>query len=238
MPKVGGTKDVNLAKLRRLAPTHVLVNVDENRRETVEALRAWAAAPEIVVTHPLRPGGQPGADRPAGDGLRRPRPSVAARADALQAALARELAATRPEGRPAQQVLYLIWRDPWMTVARDTYISRMLARIGWHTLPAVEGGAAGAARYPALAGDEPWLGERRAGAAQLRALRLRARATSPRPQALCPGRGCSWSTASCSAGTAPAPSPAWRYLRDAGRRQSASRPRLSASVRHRRRWTS
>ena len=53
--KVGGTKDVNLAKLRRLAPTHVLVNVDENRRETVEAIRAWGAdAPEIVVTHPLR----------------------------------------------------------------------------------------------------------------------------------------------------------------------------------------
>ena len=54
--KVGGTKDVNLAKLRRLAPTHVLVNVDENRRETVDAIRAWGAdAPEIVVTHPIDP---------------------------------------------------------------------------------------------------------------------------------------------------------------------------------------
>ena len=29
---------MNLAKLRRLAPTHVLVNVDENRRETVDAI--------------------------------------------------------------------------------------------------------------------------------------------------------------------------------------------------------
>ena len=38
VPKVGGTKDVNLAKLMRLAPTHVLVNVDENRLETVQAL--------------------------------------------------------------------------------------------------------------------------------------------------------------------------------------------------------
>ena len=44
--KAGG-KDVNLAKLRRLAPTHELVNVDENRRETVEAIRAWGdGAPE------------------------------------------------------------------------------------------------------------------------------------------------------------------------------------------------
>src|SRR5207344_290 len=52
--KVGGTKDVNLAKLRRTRPTHVLVNVDENRRETVAAIRAWGGdAPEVVVTHPL-----------------------------------------------------------------------------------------------------------------------------------------------------------------------------------------
>jgi len=158
VPKVGGTKTVNLAKLRRLAPTHVLVNVDENRRETVEAIRAWGdAAPEIVVTHPLRPEdnlalvGQLAA---VFAGL----PDVAARADALCTALARELAATEPAGRPERKVLYLIWHDPWMTVARDTYLSRMLARIGWQTLPALEGGAAGAARYPRLAGDEPWLG--------------------------------------------------------------------------------
>ena len=54
--KVGGTKDVRLDRLRRLAPTHVLVNIDENRRETIEAIRGWGdAAPEIVVTHPLDP---------------------------------------------------------------------------------------------------------------------------------------------------------------------------------------
>ncbi len=53
VPKVGGTKDVNLARLRRLAPTHVLVNVDENRAETVEALREFV--PHIVVTHPCAP---------------------------------------------------------------------------------------------------------------------------------------------------------------------------------------
>jgi hypothetical protein len=45
-------------------------------------------------------------------------------------------------------VLYLIWRDPWMTVAQDTYISRMLALIGWQTWPAAQGGERGAARYP------------------------------------------------------------------------------------------
>ena len=51
--KVGGTKDVNLAKLKRLAPSHVIVNIDENRAETVAALRDFV--PEIVITHPCGP---------------------------------------------------------------------------------------------------------------------------------------------------------------------------------------
>jgi hypothetical protein len=46
-----------------------------------------------------------------------------------------------------------------MTVARDTYIARMLAEVGWQTWPDVDGGASGAARYPALQGDEPGLAQ-------------------------------------------------------------------------------
>ena len=37
--------------------------------------------------------------------------------------------------RPPERVLYLIWREPWMTVSRDTYISRTLALVGWETVP-------------------------------------------------------------------------------------------------------
>ena len=158
VPKVGGTKDVNLERLRRLAPSHVLVNVDENRRDTVETIRAWPVPPTIVVTHPLAPH-----DNLALIEQMRHHfgtwPGVAAKADALAQDLRRELAATQPEGRPARRVLYLIWREPWMTVATDTYLSRMLARVNWHTLPAVPGGVSGAARYPVVQGDEPWLAE-------------------------------------------------------------------------------
>ena len=46
-----------------------------------------------------------------------------------------------------------------MTVARDTYLSRMLARVAWRTLPDVAGGFAGAARYPAVDDSERWLGD-------------------------------------------------------------------------------
>ena len=156
VPKVGGTKQVNLAKLRRLAPTHVLVNVDENRAETVAALREFV--PHIIVTHPCDPADNLAlVDQVAGAFA--DEPAVAGRAAALRAGIERELAAA--VAAPGEPVLYLIWHAPWMTVARDTYISRMLARIGWMTLPAAAGGAAGAARYPVVTGEEPWLGDAR-----------------------------------------------------------------------------
>jgi len=154
--KVGGTKDINLAKLRKLGPTHVWVNVDENRFDTVEALRAFV--PKVMVTHPCGPldsltlidmvnaeHGQ--------------LPGVPQRAAALSAELRAEWDALQAPPRSPAKVLYLIWREPWMTVARDTYISRLLAAAGWHTLPDLRGGDRGAARYPQVNGDEPWLRE-------------------------------------------------------------------------------
>jgi hypothetical protein len=154
--KVGGTKDVNLDKLRRLAPTHVVVNIDENRLETVEALRGFV--PAVLVTHPCGPQDVPGliGQMVAAFGAE---PGVTDRAAALTAELSCELGATGPRQRTAVPVLYLIWREPWMTVARDTYIARMLACIDWCTLPAVDGGGHGVARYPVIRGDEPWLAE-------------------------------------------------------------------------------
>lgn len=155
--KVGGTKDVNLAKLRRLAPTHVLVNVDENRLETVEALREFV--PHVIVTHPCGPEDNLTllAQMAQHFGALAPvLPRVQALTLELQHALA-EVRATAP-AQPLK-LLYLIWREPWMTVARDTYISRLLAQVGGHTWPNVEGGAHGAGRYPVLRGNEPWLAE-------------------------------------------------------------------------------
>jgi ABC-type Fe3+-hydroxamate transport system substrate-binding protein len=157
VPKVGGTKDVDLARLRALAPTHVVLNIDENRAEAASAMVAWGpSAPELVITHPKAPEDNLALvdQLAAAFGAV---PGVAERAAALKQALAAELAATRPDGRPARQVLYLIWRAPWMSVARDTYLSRMLARVHWQTLPALDGGDRGAARYPVLSGREPWL---------------------------------------------------------------------------------
>ena len=66
-----------------------------------------------------------------------------------RAELQRELAACHAIAWQAERVLYLIWKDPWMAVASDTYIARTLACVGWNvTIP--PGGWSGAARYPVI----------------------------------------------------------------------------------------
>jgi ABC-type Fe3+-hydroxamate transport system substrate-binding protein len=127
IPKVGGTKDVKLDKIRALEPTHVVVNVDENRKEDAEALAEFV--PNVVVTHPLGPRDNLDLYRQMGREFDRE-----AEAEAWCARF--EAALARVEDRPEQQVLYLIWRDPWMTIAPDTYISRTLALFNWRTVPA------------------------------------------------------------------------------------------------------
>ncbi|WP_454719632.1 MULTISPECIES: helical backbone metal receptor [Cupriavidus] len=127
--KVGGTKDVRLDRLRALAPTHVIVNIDENRRETVDAIRAFV--PHVIVTHPCGPDDNLALYRLLGGIFGRE-----AEAAALCGALAAVLAEAGSRRWPARRVLYAIWQDPWMTVSRDTYISRMLALVNWQTWPA------------------------------------------------------------------------------------------------------
>ena len=142
IPKVGGTKDVKLDTLRRLQPTHVIVNVDENEAQTVERLREFV--PQVVVTHPNAP-----ADNLA---LYRLLGGIFGRADAAEslcAQLQAQLDALAAAAWPSETVLYLIWREPWMTIAADTYIARTLAAVGWQ-VPHGAGGFSGAARYPRL----------------------------------------------------------------------------------------
>ncbi len=140
VPKLGGTKDVDLDGVRALAPTHVIVNVDENTRETFDALTGFV--PHVVVTHPNAPRDNLDLYRLLGGIFGRE-----AEAERLcQAFEARLAALTRcADGAPPRRVLYLIWRKPWMSVSRDTYIARTLALINWHTVPLTA-----SARYPEI----------------------------------------------------------------------------------------
>jgi len=153
VPRVGGTKELRIDKLRALHPSHVIVNIDENRKQDVEVIAGFT--PHVIVTHPLNPDdnlalylalyrllggifGRQSAARRLCEEFQRAR-------DALI-----DAAATLPR----RHVLYLIWRDPWMTVSRDTYISQMLALANWQTLchdPQT--------RYPEVRADDPSLAD-------------------------------------------------------------------------------
>lgn len=140
IPKIGGTKDVNIDKIRKLAPTHLVVNIDENEKPTVELLAEFV--PNIVVTHPLAPRDNLALARLMGGIFGRE-----AAAESWCAAFEQEYAALRalaPSLAPssARTVLYCIWQDPWMSVSEGTYIAAMLAELGWR-VPDL-----GAARYP------------------------------------------------------------------------------------------
>jgi ABC-type Fe3+-hydroxamate transport system substrate-binding protein len=147
IPKVGGTKDVKLDVLRQLAPTHVIAEIDENRREVVEEIMGFV--PHVIVVHPRAVDDNLGLYALLGHVFRR---------EHLAARLAAEFAAARAEldalarSLPRERVLYPIWRAPWMTVRRDTYIAAMLGAAGWDTLP-----DEAASRYPAFDWDAPWL---------------------------------------------------------------------------------
>lgn len=138
IPKVGGTKDVNLGKIRTLAPTHVVVNIDENEKPTADALAEFV--PHLVVTHPMGPRDNLPLARLMGGIF-----GAQEKAEAWCAAFEQEYARLQaaPKGPPAT-VLYCIWQDPWMSVSADTYIARMMQEIGWN-VPQL-----GAARYPAF----------------------------------------------------------------------------------------
>ena len=129
LPSVGGTKKIKMERLRALEPTHVILNVDENTKELAESLRAFV--PNLVITHPLQPRDNLDLFRMLGGIFDR-----AERAEALcqDFEIALRSVMTFAPRLTDQRVLYLIWKDPCMTVAPSTYIARMLELVRWRTV--------------------------------------------------------------------------------------------------------
>ena len=141
LPKVGGTKNPDLAAIRDLAPDVVIMNAEENRREDFEALAGAGLA--VFVTEP----------KTVADGIRAivhlgELSGAVARAAALadeQAAALRAATAANAGRRPVR-CFCPIWRKPWMAFNADTYA---------HDVLRVAGGANVCAdapvRYPTVA---------------------------------------------------------------------------------------
>jgi len=122
--RVRGTKNPDCETIVGLAPDLVLANHEENREIDVRRLRehgvtVWVDYPRTVaeaVEH-VRGLARLGA-RPA---------AVEAVVGPIEAGLARvRAAAPRPEVR----AFIAVWKDPWMTLSRDTYAHDLLACAG------------------------------------------------------------------------------------------------------------
>jgi len=123
--KIGGEKNPDLEKIRGLEPDLVIANVEENLREHVDTLRAWSIP--VWVTYP----------RTVAEGIQ-----LIAELGAVAGAEARaaemitqitplyERVAGAAARRAPVAVFYPIWRGPYMTINRDTYIHDMLRVCG------------------------------------------------------------------------------------------------------------
>jgi ABC-type Fe3+-hydroxamate transport system substrate-binding protein len=139
VPRVGGTKWPDVARVLALRPDLVLANAEENREADVAALRA--AGVRVLVTAP--------ATVPqALDELGRVCDVLGA-GDPPWLRAARAAWADPPRLAPVRAVVP-IWRRPWMVLGRDTFAGDVLARLG-----VVNVFAGSVDRYPRLGRDEP-----------------------------------------------------------------------------------
>lgn len=126
LPKVGGTKAVDAARVLALAPELVVASAEENRREDVEPLLAAGLA--VYVTLPTTVAGAIAMLRDLA-GLT----GAGAEAEAIVAEAEAALAALR-EATPTLSgpvsVFCPIWRDPYMTIGPDTYLHDVIAVCG------------------------------------------------------------------------------------------------------------
>ncbi len=134
--QVGGTKDFDVEKISRLHPTHILLNKEENPKDRVEFLMAHYPC---LLTFPCGPADVPDMLRAMGSFL-----SCSDRAEKEALELEQLLHDDGGITRIQRSFLYLIWRNPYMAVGTDTYISRLLEAMGW------QNSYQGAERYPSL----------------------------------------------------------------------------------------
>jgi ABC-type Fe3+-hydroxamate transport system substrate-binding protein len=122
LAKVGGTKTIDFPAIERLAPDTIFANGEENRKEDVGALserfQVHVSLPRTVaevsphVRELAAQAGEPG----AGD-------AMAEEIESARRRLAGELG-------PRFRYAYFIWKDPWMSVSGDTYVSDLFQYAG------------------------------------------------------------------------------------------------------------
>ncbi|GAB3791972.1 helical backbone metal receptor [Spirosoma humi] len=135
---IGGTKTLRLDRIRELAPDLIIANKEENTREQVEELQhQYPVHVTDMTTLPdaLR------MIREVGSLVGKSRES-----EAMATRIERDFAPVYAVSRP--NVAYLIWRNPYMVAASDTFIDAMLTVAGFSNAFADQ------TRYPEVTPDD------------------------------------------------------------------------------------
>jgi iron complex transport system substrate-binding protein len=126
LPRIGGTKNPDIARILDLKPDLVFANEEENRREDFEALRASGI--EVDVTLPKHVAEVPDMVRQWGKKLGG---DSEAESEQLAARIQQEFNRLAEDPAPRRFLYaYWIWKDPWMTISDDTYIADLLRLAG------------------------------------------------------------------------------------------------------------
>jgi ABC-type Fe3+-hydroxamate transport system substrate-binding protein len=124
-PTIGGTKNPDVRAILRLAPDLVVSNVEENRQEDVKFLQAQGIP--VFISFP-----QTVSDAIAT--LRALARVTGAEAPALPVIARIETAYQKAKSQTMQRrpprVFCPIWKNPWMTINRQTFIHDMLVTCG------------------------------------------------------------------------------------------------------------
>jgi ABC-type Fe3+-hydroxamate transport system substrate-binding protein len=134
LPRIGGTKDLDLSQIIALKPDLVLSVKEENEKDQIEFL--IESGLNVVVFDILTLQDAIEMVRDCGTLLGNPNRAeeIALGMDAIR----------EPSKKSKGTVLYLIWQSPWMCAGPDTFIGSILQESGFEVL-STEGG-----RYPEL----------------------------------------------------------------------------------------
>ncbi|MFP7657341.1 ABC transporter substrate-binding protein [Chryseobacterium proteolyticum] len=120
VPVIGGTKNLNIEKIKGLQPDLILANKEENIKEQVEALMEDF---KVVVTNVETIEDNYYLLKTLGNIFQKEE-----RAKAYNLKIYEVLNQTKISSKI--KAAYLIWKNPYMTVGADTFIHRILTEIG------------------------------------------------------------------------------------------------------------
>ncbi|MEX0778909.1 MAG: helical backbone metal receptor [Balneolales bacterium] len=120
IPVIGGTKNPNIDKIKLLQPDFVLANKEENRKEDIEELQSIA---QVYVTDIKTVDDAMASIHQLGKVLEREKQAEKILTD-IKAEI-ENISSAKPVS-----AAYFIWRNPWMSIGGDTYISDVMRRWG------------------------------------------------------------------------------------------------------------